>query len=268
LPGGNTPEMAEFLAVNRQLWIASGENLNLLSMLRTYPVGIPSLMVSMQPVTNPLNLSNSIDVLSVSAFFGIWILLSIIGLAIGAFYFWSVAQAAISGKILWKRTLSGWPWVSGQVWLLAILWIAILVALSIPGSCIITVLMAGGGSMGRIGLLIFLGMVMWLLFPLIFSAHGIFINRRSMWTSVKDSIRMTRYTFPTTALYVFIILVLSEGLDMLWRIPGEKSWLTMIGLAGHGFIASGVLASTFIYYRDAVSWVEQVLQRMKLSSAA
>lgn len=268
LPGSNSPQMAELLEANRQMWAVSGINFNLLSILRTYPVGIPSLMVSIQPTANPINSSYSIDVLSVRAMFGIWIFLSILGLAFGAFYFWTVAQAALSGKINWLKTLTRWPWISAQVCLLAILWIAILVALSVPGSCIITVLMAGGASIGRIGILIFLGMVLWLLFPLIFSAHGIFVNQQTMWNSVKNSIRMTRYTFPTTTLFVFIILVLSEGMDMLWRIPGENSWLIIIGLAGHGFIASGVLASTFIYYRDATSWVEQVLQRMRLSTAA
>lgn len=267
LPGSNTPEIMELLEINRQMWSTSGINFNLLSLLRTYPVGIPSLMVSIQPASNPFIFSNSIEIISVRGLFGIWLLFSILGLAIGAFYFWTVSQAALSGKINWLKTIYHWPWISVQVWLLAILWITILAALSVPGSCIITVLMAGGASIGRIGILIFMGMILWLLFPLVFSSHGIFVNQKTMWASVKDGVRMTRYTFPATALFVFMILVLSEGLDMLWRIPGEKSWLTMIGLVGHGFIASGILASTFIYYRDATSWVEQVLQRMRLSSA-
>ncbi|MBN1536993.1 MAG: hypothetical protein JW908_09700 [Anaerolineales bacterium] len=258
--------MIEILEMNRKMWAASGDHFNLLSILRTYPVGIPSLMVSIQPIANPITEPHTIQVISVRGLLGIWILLSILGLAIGAFYFRSVAQAALSGKINWMKTIIRWPWMAIQVWLLAMLWLAIIITLSIPGSCIITVLLSGGASMGRIGILIFMGMVLWLIFPLVFSAHGIFVNQRMMWDSVKDSVRMTRYTFPTTALYFFIILILGEGMDILWRIPGEESWLTMIGLAGHGFIATGVLASTFIYYRDATSWVEQVLQRVKLSS--
>ncbi len=268
LPGGNSPEMVNLLQMNREMWAASGDHFNLLSILRTYPVGIPSLMVSIQPITNPIAAPYSIEVLSVRALLGIWLLLTFTGLAIGAFYFWTVAQAALSGEINWTKAVLRWPWISAQVWLLAILWLAIMVALSIPGSCIITLLTAGGLSLGRIGILIFLGMVLWLLFPLVFSSHGIFVHQRAMWDSVKEGIRMTRYTFPTTTLFIFVILVLNEGLDMLWRIPGEKSWLTIIGLAGHGFVTSGILASTFIYYRDATSWVEQVVQRIRLSSIA
>ncbi len=266
LPGSDTPEITKLLDANRQLLSMSGEHYNLISILRTYPVGIPSLMVSIQPISNPMNAPYSIQVISVWALFGLWVLLSILGLAFGAFYFWTVAQAALSGKINWGNAVLRWPWFTAQVWLLALLWFAILVALSIPSSCIITVLMAGGASIGRIGSLIFMGMVLWLLFPLVFSSHGIFVRQQSMWDSVKEGIRMTRYTFPTTALFVFIILMLGEGLDMLWRIPGEKSWLIMIGVAGHGFVSSGILASTFIYYRDATSWVEQVLQKIRLSS--
>lgn len=263
---GNPPEIMKIMELNQQIWEVTGNHFNLFSIIRTYPVGIPSLMVSIQPVTNPFNTPYSIQILSVSAMVVIWILLTLFGLSMGAFYFGSVAQVAINGEIQWSKAIIKWPWMAAQVWLLTLLWLAIVLALSVPVSCVLTLLSVGGGSFGRIGALVFIGMVLWLIFPLIFSSHGIFVYHRNMWESVKQGIKITRYTFPTTALFVFIILVLSEGLDMLWRIPGESSWLTMIGLAGHGFVASGVLASTFIYFRDATSWVDQVLQRIKLSS--
>jgi hypothetical protein len=59
------------------------------------------------------------------------------------------------------------------------------------------------------------------------------------------------------------VVVLSEGLDVLWRVPKDASWLTLVGLAGHGFISTGLLAATFIYYRDATQWVEEVLKQVK-----
>jgi len=268
MPGANSPEMIKLMEINQTIWESMGEHFNLISVLRTYPVGIPSLMVSIQPINNPLNTTASIQINSIQAVAGLWIILTVFGLSLGAFYFWSVAQAAVVGEISWSKGILKWPWLALQVCLLALLWLAILVAMSVPGSCILTVLAAGGESFARIGLLIILGIIMWLLFPLIFSSHGIFVFQRTMWESVKQSVRMTRYTFPSTALFFFIILMLGEGLDMLWRIPGETSWLTMIGLIGHGFVASGILASTFIYYRDATSWVDQVVQRIKLSSMA
>lgn len=263
---GNPPEVMKIMELNKQIWEASGDHFNLFSIIRTYPVGIPSLMVSIQPVTNPFNTTYSFQILSLSAVVVIWILLTLLGLSIGAFYFGSVAQVAINGEIKWSNTILKLPWMTAQVWLLTLLWLAIITALSVPVSCVITLLTLGGGSFGRIGVLIFIGMVLWLLFPLLFSSHGIFVYQRNMWESVKQGIKMTRYTFPTTALFIFMILILSEGLDMLWRVPGDSSWLTIIGIAGHGFVASSVLASTFIYFRDATSWVDQVLQRMKLSS--
>jgi hypothetical protein len=74
-------------------------------------------------------------------------------------------------------------------------------------------------------------------------------------------------TLPTTSLLLLVILVISEGLDVLWGVPLSTSWLTLVGIAGHAFISSSLLAATFIYYRDADLWVQQVLQQAKLSVA-
>lgn len=74
---------------------------------------------------------------------------------------------------------------------------------------------------------------------------------------------MTRMTLPTTALFILSIFVISEGLDILWRVPAEKSWLTLIGVGGHAFITSALLAASFIYYRDADLWTQGTLRMLK-----
>ena len=66
-----------------------------------------------------------------------------------------------------------------------------------------------------------------------------------------------------TSLFILSILVISEGLDILWRVPSENSWLTLVGVGGHAFITSALLASSFIYYRDADKWTQGTLKNMK-----
>jgi hypothetical protein len=70
-------------------------------------------------------------------------------------------------------------------------------------------------------------------------------------------------TLPTTSLFFLSILAISEGLDILWRVPPETSWLTMIGVGGHAFITSALLAASFVYYRDADLWTQETLRLIK-----
>jgi hypothetical protein len=49
-------------------------------------------------------------------------------------------------------------------------------------------------------------------------------------------------------------------LDTLWRVPDEKSWLSLVGVAGHAFISTSLLAASFIYYRDTSRWVQRMIQ--------
>jgi len=100
--------------------------------------------------------------------------------------------------------------------------------------------------------------LIWLIFPLLLSAHGIFVYGNNMLASVKKSFTLTRMTYPTTALLFLAVLIISQGLDILWRIPAEDSWFTLVGILGHAFVTTGLLSATFIYYRNADRWIQRV----------
>jgi hypothetical protein len=51
-------------------------------------------------------------------------------------------------------------------------------------------------------------------------------------------------------------------MNLLWELPDPTSWLTLIGIAGHAFIVTRLLAATFIYYRDGLRWMQENIQRM------
>ena len=74
---------------------------------------------------------------------------------------------------------------------------------------------------------------------------------------------LTRMTLPTTSFFFLSVLVLSEGMNILWRVPPENSWLTLLGVAGHAFITSALLAASFVYYRDADHWSQETLKLLK-----
>ena len=259
-------EAQEALQLSQAYWAEAAQQINLFAILRTLPVGLPSLMASRQPITTPLGNPQTWQVTSLGAVMGIWILLSLVGLVVGTFYFMAVAQASLGEKISWRETFANWPAASLKVLLLALLWLGLLVAISLPASCLVTVVALSGLGGGMLPFLIMGGIALWLFFPLIFSPHGIFANQRTMWGSVSDSVRLTRMTLPTTGLLLIVVLVISEGTDLLWNIPEEASWLTLLALTGHSFITTGPLAASFVYYRDATRWAQRLIQQTKLSS--
>ena len=244
-------ETSEMLNAAQELWTLAGEQFNLMAALRSYPVGIPSIMTSILPIDHPLGRSSTIEINSFMGVAGFYLFLSLIGLLLGTLYFKSVAQAAVSNEVRWGPILMDWPWLSLQTILLALVWLVLLLAISIPASCAISLAALGNAAFGQFGILVYVGLMVWIIFPLLFSAHGIFVNRNRVWPSIKQGILITRMTLPATSLLFVGILLISQGLDMLWRIPPENSWLMLIGLVGHAFVSTGLLSTSFIYYRDA-----------------
>lgn len=258
------PEMAQTLQLGREAWLWVGERLNLFTALRTYPVGIPSLMVSRQPIQTPLGQPPMWEVTSIGEMLFWWLMLTVAGLVLGALYFVLVAQASLNGKVQWRQALSQWPQASLQVLYLALYLVGLIFAVGLPGLCGISLAVMGGPMVGRL-VLFFLSMVgLWIFFPLLFSAHGIFAYQHKMWASVRQGTRLIRTTTTRSSLFFLSLLVLSEGFNILWRVPDEASWLSLVGVAGHAFIATALLAGTFVYYRDGVRWVQRMIQHSLL----
>ena len=192
---------------------------------------------------------------------GVWVLISILGLIGGALFFAIVSQAALYDGIDWGYTFRRLPWTTFQVLLLALVWIGLLLVLSLPLSCLLSVMLASGMLFGRFAVLLYGGLLIWMLLPLVFSAHGIFVKDLNVWDAVRQSVKITRLTYSTTALLFLGILLISEGLDILWNVPPESSWFMLVSVLGHAFVTTGLLAATFIFYRDAEMWADRHLRQ-------
>lgn len=246
---------------NIEFWEAASERINLFSALRSFPVGIPSLLASELPQQAPIPFFGfQID--SWVAAIIIWIGLGLIGLIFGTLYFLVTAQAALDGSISLRTVMSLWPWSFSQVFLLTLSWIMFVLLLSIPFGFLLSFVLSLGNSFGQLLLLVVGGFLLWIIFPLLFSAHGIFVYRLRFLLSIRKSIRIIQLTLPTTALFFLALIIIDFGLGLLWQIPSENSWFMLIGIFGHAFVATALLAASFIYYRDADHWLQSVLKKI------
>jgi hypothetical protein len=259
------PEMVNLLASMRELWVGFAEQFNLSTALRSYPVGIPSLMVSRTPVAAPIGAPIEFEFAGFSGALGAWLLITLVGLLSGTLFFILVSQAALEGNIQWRKAIDLWPRSSVQIFFFALLLAGLVLIASIPGGLILSLIAFGGASFGQCALLIYSGFVLWLILPLVFTPHGIIINQDNLKTAVIASATLLRKTLPATILFLLVIFLLSKGLDILWLIPADNSWLLFIGILGHGFVATSLLASSFVYYRDSTIWMLRLVQTGRFS---
>lgn len=265
-PGIQDPNTIDLVRAFQEIWDLIAERFNLLSLLRSYPVGIPSLMAGRLPVETPAWLPLRVEIHSMPLGMLLWLLITAIGIIAGTLYFMVVSQAALSGLVSWQEAFSRWLRASKQVGLLTLIWLGLLVTAAIPGVLIVGLAALVGLAVGQCAALLYAGFLVWIIFPLVFSPHGIFVNEIGAYPSLKSSALMTRYTLPTTTLFILVIILLSKGLDLLWQVPAESSWLALIGIAGHAFVTTGLLAASFVYYRDADIWAQSLVRHIKFSA--
>jgi hypothetical protein len=240
-------------------WLQHFNLVSLVSRLQTFPVGISSLMAKTMPVDTPMGAGNGGQLSSPLGMIGYSFLLVLTGWIIGALYFrW------VSGAILSDRgTYVSIPHAIFQTLLLSVIWFFFLAFISIPVTLFLTLLSLISPTLASIGLFVLVLISFWLVVPLFFMPLGIFVRNQNVFRSIFSSFRMVRFTFPSSALFVFIIFILTTGLNLLWSVPTSDSWMTLIGIAGHAFISTALLAASFVYYRDMNGWLRIVIEKLQ-----
>jgi hypothetical protein len=263
-----TADAQEMMNASKELWLELSGQFNLLTILRTYPVGVTSLMAGMSPVAAPTTTGPVWQTSSLLAIFG-WIFgLGLLGLGLGTFFYAGVSQAVLQKRVVWRQVFREWPLKYARVVGLALFWVILFVGVSLLFSLLLTLLAIIGIGIGTFTMLLYGFLMIWLLIPLAFSAHGIFVYGRTVIDSIKDSARLTRLTMPTTMLFLLTLVLVNQGLNLIWSLPDETSWMSLVGILGHAFVSTALLAASFVYYRDTSQWLQQVLQKLQTAKIA
>lgn len=239
------------------------QDFNLLSLLSRplwwFPVGISSLSARTLPVTNPFEWQNSFAVSSIWILLGASAVLIPLGWIGGSVFFRQVSRS-IQGdgeaNISLLRSIV-------QTVFLSVLSVMLLAVLLIPLLFVVGILTFFNPLAANIIVLVIFFFSFWLIVPLFFTPHGIFIRRQNAIVSILSSLRMIRFSLPTSGMFVLSVFILSRGLDILWSAPKSGSWLALVGFAGHAFITTALLAASFVYYRDMSDWLQNVYERFQ-----
>jgi len=258
---GLSPADMKTFQENSALLLEQFRQFNLLSALRTFPIGVFSLMSGTMPNQTPLGVpSNVIQVDSVFILLGWIALLTVVGWVCGGLFFRWVSLVVTDPSSPVENRL-GQSLL--QTMLLSIMYFILLIMIGTPLLIVLTLLIAASPLLAQ-GMLLILGLLsMWLIVPLFFTPHGIFMRQQNVFSSIYTSLRMARFTLPTSSLFVLSVLLIAFGLNFVWNIPSPDSWMTLVGITGHAFITTSLLAASFIYYRDMQVWLQTVFEKLK-----
>jgi hypothetical protein len=245
------------LAMVQQAWTSFMDQFNLFIILRTFPAGATSLLSLQMPSQTPLGAPTSFDA---GSFLGIisWaLLLALFGWLIGALYYYWISATALK---LEKRSL--WKSIQ-QTTLLSIIWLGLLLVFGLPAFALVSVITFFSPLLGQIMFIAGALLLAWLAMPVFFSVHGIFTLQLDAFRSILGSLRMVRFTLPNTGLFLLVFVLINSGLNFLWNTPSQNSWWMLVGITGHAFVSTALLAASFIYYRDINAWLKVVFEQLQ-----
>ncbi|MFZ5911889.1 MAG: hypothetical protein ACOYYU_17915 [Chloroflexota bacterium] len=239
------------------------QRFNLMGMLRTFPIGIFSLMSGRMPGDTPLGAVPVIQVDDPLALLGWMAFLTLAGWISGGLFFrWVSLVVADPSKPAPPR----FGYSVAQTILFSLLWIFLVLMIGIPVFLALALVVLASPLLAQ-GMLLIIGILsMWLVVPVFFAPHGIFMRQENAFISIYTSLRMARFTLPTSSLFVLSVFLIAYGLNYLWNIPSSNSWMALVGIAGHAFITTSLLAASFIFYRDMQVWLQTVFAKMKANT--
>jgi len=251
------------IAQRQTLLMDQLQDFNLLSLLTKllwwFPIGVSSLSAQSLPVSNPFGFENVITVSSIWVLLGVSIVLIPIGWIIGGVFFRQVSgsvQGEDEAVISLLRSIV-------QTFILSVLCMMLLMIILVPLSLVIGLLSLVSSAVASVAVIVVTFFSFWLIVPLFFTPHGIFIRRQNALLSMLSSLRLIRFSLPTSGMFVLSVFILTRGLDILWSAPESGSWLALVGFAGHAFITTALLAASFVYYRDMSDWLQNVYERFQ-----
>lgn len=234
-----------------------GQQFNLFSLLSASLLGVPTLMAAGNSENaSVIEVHGWLVLISLAAF------LILVGLAIGCIYFTFIVRGLVgqSEDHLALLRQAGVMWL--RVVALVLLVLFFVVALIVPFSFLVGFLALVSGGAATFLIWLFYISVIWIGIYLYFTVDAIVINDvgpiRAIWNSANVVVR----NFWSALALVVLIFVLKQGLALVWQRLGEVHPVgTIVGIAGHAFVGSGLVAAGLLFYRDRYRyWQEQRLE--------
>ena len=257
---------ADLLATWEDLKLLLSEtlkNFSLTTFLRSYPIGIPSLLSNRNLSVSPLGEYSTIEVNPSGTLLAV-LGISAIGFLLGVIYLYAIRKSTNINP-----TKDSWQSFSKQLISLIMIPLSLIVialVIFVPALLIISVLTALIPLLGSIGSFLFYFMVLSAGIPLIFTAHEILLYGTSFKDALKESIKVVRPTNMKSSSFLFLVLFVSYITNFLWQIPEDGSYMLLVSILGHAVVSTILWIASFHFYEDARNCVHRSIEEETLDS--
>ena len=224
----------------------AGQAFNLFWWLSPTLLGVPGLMVGVPVPQAPGGLPQVWAISNGLIYFALFLGLSLAGLALSAVY-WGMLASRVRQVPPSLGQMTGLWW---GLFKISILLTLLGLAIGLPILFAMTLAMLFSPLVAQVVALLGISAAIWVLFYLAFTVHGIALRDVPVLHSMRASILLMRYQFPSTVGLILVALAIYIGLGFVWNIPPSDSWLRAAGILGHAFVATGLLTATALYYLD------------------
>ncbi len=225
------------------------ERFNLLTLISVPLIGVPTLYSGIMPESVPIAPATYQLVDWSSVGLNILAMLAI-GTVMSALFYSLLTRLVATEGVNWQdfgRNLFR------TIFQLALMFAAIILILflfSIPLSLMAVVSSLINPGVGVIILLMGSVLLMWAVIFLSFSLPTLLFHDGSPTSAIMNSVRFLQHHLSTALPLLMLLFLIRSLTNSLWLSADDGSWLTLVSMAGHAFVATALTASLFIFYRD------------------
>ena len=235
---------------------------NLFSCLSAGPFGVPSLGAEAEPAAkNVLGMvPQAWQVGDPGTYLFLVIGLGVAGLFVAGL-FWAMARQRILGGAFDLPNLfrSGLLlWINLVLFMTGLIGAAL--ALMVPLALVMTLLSDFSVELASLAPAVALSLLMWALFYVAFTIHGVALYRLPLRKSARLSMLLGRVYFAPTMGLIGLSLAIYLGIGLIWDSFPIDSWLWLVAIAGHALVATGLFLASFVYYQNRSSILLDVMK--------
>ena len=237
------------------------EYFSLSSVLRTYPVGVPSLLAG-RPIAE--NIFGSLPVYDLSnggKFILAILIFSLIGLILGTLYFFWTSKAAQPSAE--KKSFNAIFNAFLNILVLTLVMVVAAFLISLPFALIFTLFNTLSPVLGLIAYFITAMVLLSVLIPLYFAPHAIVVLGQNAFQAISTSLKMIRPFYSSASIFLTFEVIIAFLTNMLWQTPADNSPLLFVGIFGHALVTTALLIASFHYFSYVIKIYEEIFLTQK-----
>lgn len=224
-------------------------NFSLTGFLRSYPIGVPSLLAFRPMASNPFGAFQTSQVQSSGQIVLLILIFSLIGFVLGS-AFLILNGMAVKGQSI-KDSLIDLKSRLLALFIIPMLSLAVFTVIFIPALLVISIISSLIPLFGSIGYFVLSLVLISRITPLIFTPHDIILFDRPFNLATKESVKTVLPTNGKTSFFLLLAFFATYASNLLWQVAKEDSWIMGVSIMGHAIVTTLIFLASFHFYIDA-----------------